>query len=375
VTLVSGVDDTSGNTLASAGPITPTDGIGDVTAPTGNVTAPKAGGGPHRQHLTRPTFGLDHNTGAQMVENGFTLNGQSYMVTHNYHTPIPMHYIDVGETNEFVAKVYAQRGLSVMKFLFGIPEVGQAHNAEAYIMVRLSHDGTIKDITVSNSDDLIIDPDSLSITLPQAVRCTESATVERCMQLSASVKFNESPKAEIFALQAVDFKLRAHTTYFNEGVEIQGESLNPPTTIQIPSEQKGVGLITLQRVDKINDIWVPVDDADHQLMVLKYKKNSADTFIPIERKSFERFSDDIQKVMTRLNSNFALLQQDEIDRAVLVFDASKLESELPDSFAYDFPKGMTSQEGMTLLKPLMYQNEIHAALIFDSSELQNFRNP
>ena len=223
------------------------------------------GGGSDNEHKTRPTFGLDHNRGTQMVENGFTLNGQSYMVTDNYHTPMPMHYINVGETNEFVAKVYAQRGLSVMKFLFGIPDVGQAHNAEAYIMVQISHHGTIKEITVSNSDDLIIDPDSVSITLPQAVRCTESDTVERCMQLSASVKFNESPEAEIFALEAVDFKRRTHTTYFNDGVEIQGESLNPPTVEYITDKYGNTHALIIKevingkRMDENGRLWILVD--------------------------------------------------------------------------------------------------------------------
>jgi len=202
-----------------------------------------------------------------MVENGFTVNGESYMVTHNYHTPMPMHYIDVGETNEFVAKVYAEKGLSVMKFLFGIPEVGKAYDAEAYIMVRLSHDGTIKDITVSNSDDLIIDPDSLSITLPQAVRCTESDTVERCTQLTASLKFNESPEAQVFALEAVDSKRRTHTTYFNEGIEIQGESLNPPTVEYITDKYGETHALIIKevvngkRMDENGRLWILVDGA------------------------------------------------------------------------------------------------------------------
>ena len=227
---------------------------------------PSSGGGDSDfRHLTRPTFGLDHNTRAQLVENGFTLNGESYMVTHNYHTPMPMQYVDVGETNEFVAKVYVERDLSVMKFLFGIPEIGMASDAEAYIMVRLSHDGTIKDITVSNSDNLIIDPDSVSITLPKMVRCTESDTAERCTQLTASVKFNESPKAEIFALEAVDSERWTQTTYFNDGVEIQGESLNPPTVEYITDKYGNTHALIIKevvngkRIDENGRLWILVD--------------------------------------------------------------------------------------------------------------------
>ena len=45
------------------------------------------------------------------------------------------------------------------------------------------------------------------------------------------------------------------------------------------------------------------------------------------------------------------------------------------SIAYDIPNAPNSQERMALLKDLMYQEDIRAALVFDSSELQNFRNP
>ncbi|MDH3278184.1 MAG: hypothetical protein OEM21_08815, partial [Nitrosopumilus sp.] len=50
--------------------------------------------------------------------------------------------------------------------------------------------------------------------------------------------------------------------------------------------------------------------------------------------AFERFSDS-GNALTRLHSNFGKIVEYEANRAVGVFDASKLVSELPASFSHD----------------------------------------
>ena len=38
------------------------------------------------------------------------------------------------------------------------------------------------------------------------------------------------------------------------------------------------------------------------------------------------------KVMTRMNSNFETMKQNELDKATAIFDSSLIQKELPDSF-------------------------------------------
>ena len=82
-------------------------------------------------HLTRPTFGLDHKTNAKVVDYGFKLDDQKFSIIDNYHTPFEQQIIDVGKSHSFEATVFSKQGISVQEFLFGIPSVGEAHLAEA----------------------------------------------------------------------------------------------------------------------------------------------------------------------------------------------------------------------------------------------------
>ena len=69
-------------------------------------------------HITRPTFGLDHETNKKLVDFGFKLNEKRFSVSDNFHTPFEEQIINIGERNTFEAKVYAQKGLHVQEFLF-----------------------------------------------------------------------------------------------------------------------------------------------------------------------------------------------------------------------------------------------------------------
>ena len=82
------------------------------------------------EYLTKPTFGLSHETNSPIVDNGFRINDKSFTINDNYHTPFPYQTVNIGEENSFEAKLYAEKKLRVQEFLFGIPKVGAAHLAE-----------------------------------------------------------------------------------------------------------------------------------------------------------------------------------------------------------------------------------------------------
>jgi hypothetical protein len=96
------------------------------------------------EHYTKPTFGLDHENNQKIIDSGFKINNQTFSINDNFHTPFKEQVVKIGETNTFEAKLFASEGLRVQEFLFGISEVGQAHNAELGIEVWFDHNGARK---------------------------------------------------------------------------------------------------------------------------------------------------------------------------------------------------------------------------------------
>ena len=164
--------------------------------------------------------------------------------------------------------------------------------------------------------------------------CVPNDNKEFCDKVSVELVFNEESVGNIFALQAIDHKRRSQVTYLNDGIEINGESLNPPVHKQIISEIKHQGLQTVERIDKENDIWMSLD---HKEPVLLYQQNLVGTFIPIEYRIFEKVADPVRTVMEREHSYFNDIVKYEQLRALEQFDASLLQKEIGPSFSYEYP--------------------------------------
>jgi hypothetical protein len=129
------------------------------------------------------------------------------------------------------------------------------------------------------------------------------------------------------AIKAMDFKLRDHNTYLNDGFDISGDSLNPMVTKMIPSPTKGEGLIEVTQNEKYSDYWTCEDGRIFEM-------NSFGSFKQINYE-FKRFQDSGDP-LTRYHSAFGGILMYENERALNVFNATTLVSELPDSFAYTF---------------------------------------
>ena len=95
------------------------------------------------EQLTKPTFGLSHETSKIVVNGGFTLNNQPFTITNNFHTPFEEQSINLGEINSFETAVYAPKGLKIQELLFGIPNLGEAHLAELGVEVWYGYGGEI----------------------------------------------------------------------------------------------------------------------------------------------------------------------------------------------------------------------------------------
>ena len=278
---------------------------------------------------TRPTFGVNHETREEViVDNGFTFNGQSFSIEDNHHTPFAQQTIEIGALNTFEAKVYASKDLKVQEFLFGVPQVGLGHLAEMRVEVWFDNHDNISDVKVLQ-DTEVIDRSSLTIT-HQKSKCQESDLEEKCDITRMSAVFLEPLKDKVMAIKAMDFKLRDQTTYLNDGFDISGESLNPMATMMIPSPVKGEGLIMVTQNAKYSDYWSTEDGRI-------FEKNRFGSFKQINYE-FKRFQDSGDP-RTRVHSGFAGVILDEQTRAKHMFDSSKYQSVLGESFGHDISIG------------------------------------
>jgi hypothetical protein len=263
---------------------------------------------------TRPTFGVSHETREDIVvENGFRFNGESFDIVDNHHTPFDEHSIELGKVNLFAATVYADKDLKVQEFLFGVPEIGMGHLAEMRVEVWFDYAGEIKDYKV-NQDSEIIDRASLIVT-HQKVKCKEKDVEEKCDTTFMSAVFLEPLKDKTMAIKAIDFKLRDQTTYLNDGFDVSGDSLNPMNTMMIPSTVKYEGLIKVTQNEKYSKYWTTEDGRTFEM-------NSFGSFKQINQK-FNGIQD-TGKPDKRVHSGFTRIIEFEAERALKVFDASKL---------------------------------------------------
>ncbi len=291
---------------------------GEGSAVVSTVSLPSTGGGGGSEHETRPTFGLSHTTYSQFVDYGLQYNEISYAITHNYHTDFPKQEVRVGEMNVFKAKAFVPYGVKVMEFDFGIPVVGEAHNSEVMIQIWLDNELKVTKTDVLQKENLV-DKKSLRVSASET-NCSVLDIGKNCIQVVAKIIFLEQPFNDIFAIKAIDNNRRVQTTYLNEGLDVTGNSLNPPDTALMAQGKNGLVLMT--QIDKFENLWQDPDG-------LFYTTNSFDSWIRLSPYVIED-NDPTWNVMTRYNDKFILLKEFEANRAIGVFDSSEIQSVLPD---------------------------------------------
>jgi hypothetical protein len=214
------------------------------------------GGGGDDRHKTAPTSGNDWNTFENLVEGGITVDRVSFTLVDNWYTPFEQIQIETGSTHTFGVTTFAQNGgLMVQEIAFGIPEVGYYQDAEALVEVHYDWDKTILELVVVQDTEVL---DVLSVSTDQ-VECRSDSDA-MCYQTNLTIKFNEPLKDKVYAVKAFDMTRRTMMPhYFNEGINIFGDSLNPMLTMQIASTEKFEGLITITQTEKYSNLWVTED--------------------------------------------------------------------------------------------------------------------
>jgi len=290
----------------------------------------KRGGGGCSGDCTPPTF-FKTKFNLPVVENGFSFDGVSTDVT-NYHTEYPLITVNTQQTYNMKLKVYESNNLKWFQIAFGMPEVGIPFNyAESVATFYLNYDGTLDRVEKVDKHTLI------DIINSEVSRVDCGYTESMCYELSVDFVYRDQQKNNVVAIQAVDMARNSVTHFMNDGILVVGESMNVPLETTVGAGKAGAfypqrsGLVTLTLVDYKTDSWQ--DEYGYLWTSDNYKSFTLLDTIPKPIKE----PDVMWAAMTRMNSNFADMIIHEQDRAVLVFDGSKLLNTLPGSWTYELP--------------------------------------
>ena len=316
----------------------------------------KKSGGYNDWHK-KPTFGISHLTYKQIVDNGFSFNGYSLTVTDNWHTDFVKTSSVIGESNTVKIKTYAADPLKWINLYLGVPRLGNISDAESEIQLVVSRDyNNPVDYTIDEinhyQDEGLVNVDDTTASL-QKVKCQASDKDKKCYEFTINFTVMAPLHEEVVAISAMDEKRRQHVTYINEGVEFTGTSLLDAHTAQLmqkKTNQGDVEFIELTQQDRRYNVW---EDQHGYLWTL----NEYGTWTQITAADFEHHQDGTGNVMTRQNSNFASLIEQERQKALLVFDSGDLISELDDYFAYDY-SNVTSD--MSKLEKYAYELQLES---------------
>lgn len=232
-----------------------------------------------------PTLGLDLEN-KRLVDNGFSYNGHLAQVEF-WHTPFPLITAAVGEMNKVEILVYEDIGihnLDLVQFGLGAEYLGEPlHDVEVLVELHFETDNTthgikISDITIRDDDNLI---ENTSISADAYVtECIDDAIQEECVKINLEYFYREAPINNMMVVSASDKHRNTQMFYFNHGVKVVGESMNPVPSQVIynkHSNQQTEDLsLVLSQKDKVNSIWTD----EHGIEYLKVSENRFDRITP-----------------------------------------------------------------------------------------------
>ena len=177
-----------------------------------------------RGDCSAPTLGVDEQF-TRVVENGFTYNGDTINVE-RYFTPYPLITVDVGKQNKAVFKIYDNLGPNNIRHFdlaFGL-DIGQTMGtSNAMIVWNKSTDGT-ETVTLVDPHNAL---DKVRVLTSEG-KCKADSTTNDCLIVTVFHTFRESLDFDIVGTNVWDFRLNAWQNFYNHGIHIEGQSLNPP---------------------------------------------------------------------------------------------------------------------------------------------------
>ena len=254
------------------------------------------GGGSGCEDCEEPTLGILSN-GQRIVDDGFTYNGHSIDVE-RFFTPYPLITAQVGKQNTAVFKIYENRGpdnIAHFSFAFGLGKGEIISQSRAMIEIDFARDRT-QTVTITDPENAL---DNVSVTTDK-VACNGGPA--ECLQITINHMFRESLDFNIVGTDVWDYSRQSWQNYYNHGIEVVGESINPPK--EYGGVYKGhiyhlteTGKATA--IDEFGDSWT-----------FQYGKWNKDYV------KQEKIQDSYTNVMTRTHSNFETYKENQANKAL-----------------------------------------------------------
>ena len=187
------------------------------------------GGGGCSGDCTPPTLGMDNN-GRRLVNNGFTYNGKPIDVEF-YFTAYTLITVDVGVQNKAVFIIYENGGPENIRHFalaFGLAKGQIISNSKAVIEWDKSWDG-IEKVNV-------IDPENTleNVRVVTSIGPCNSGSIlnNDCLVVTVYHTFRAPLDFNIVGSYVWDERGNGWQNYYNDGIDVQGESMNPPNQYQ-----------------------------------------------------------------------------------------------------------------------------------------------
>ena len=206
-----------------------------------------------------PTLGKT-SFGAQLVTNGFEYNGLAVNVG-RYHTEFPLIGTNVGDINTIRMKIYdsaGPAGIKRVEFALGVPDIGLYHEAEAFVEVWMQRDNiTVQETIIIDELNLLEDSDVSAIV--SQTSCSDDA--QQCLLVELQYSYREPPVYNTISIKPVNWDNNAHQFYFNDGIHVDGDSINLPKEIYISashatSSTHASETLHLVQIDRAEHLWV-----------------------------------------------------------------------------------------------------------------------
>ncbi len=179
------------------------------------------GGGSN--HSTPPTIGLNENQ-KRIVYGGFSFNDNPIDVL-QYYTLYPLITTAVGQNNTIKLKIYEEEGLDNIAHVglsYGLGKGETFNEGRATIEYDRTFDG--KEFVTTFDPHYVLG--EVNVTTAD-VRCGDSSNAV-CREFTFRHAFREPLEYNMIATNIWDFQRNGWQNYFNHGIQITGESMNPP---------------------------------------------------------------------------------------------------------------------------------------------------
>ena len=186
-----------------------------------NFIASLLGGGSNPS--APPTLGLDDNQ-KRIVDNGFSFNGNPVNVE-QFFTPYPLITTPVGQNNTIKLKIYEDNGpdnIAHVGLSYGLGKGETFNGGRATIEYDKTFDGK-ESVTLFDPKHVLGDVNVTTTT----INCSSNSNAQ-CLEVTFDHIFRDSLDYNMVATNIWDFERNGWQNYFNHGIQIVGESMNPP---------------------------------------------------------------------------------------------------------------------------------------------------